>query len=152
MKPTEIRTLTGSDHTATVKLLGVLNPDVPEVIIRERLDTILRDHPNYQIVGAFNGDRLVGVCGAWIATKIWCGKFLEIDNLVVEPDARSSGIGAHLIEHFEAIARENKCTVLTLDSYADNKRSHRLYERLGFEPWGIHSINPIGNWTGGETP
>lgn len=151
MSPVEIRTLTDSDLTGAARLLGILNPEVPPRVVEERLASLLREHPDYQIAGAFSAGSLVGICGGGMFTKVWCGKCLEIENLVVDPDARGTGIGAGLIEHFKAIAREHGCNVLTLDSYAHNRQSHRLYERHGFEPWSIHFVNPIGNWTGGET-
>lgn len=146
-----IRPLADSDLTEAARLLGFLNPDTPLPLVRERLETMLREHPHYQIVGAFDGTRLAGVCGAWIATKLWCGLYLEIDNLVVDPDARSNGIGSLLIEHLQTIGRERGCNLLVLDSYTSNHLSHRLYHRLGFEIWGFHFIKPIGNWSGKDS-
>lgn len=143
-----IRQLETADLDEAVRLLGTLNPDALPAVLRDRLDAILREHPHYQLVGAFAGGRLAGVCGAWIATRIWCGRYLEIDNLVVDPGFRSSGIGTRLIAHFEQVAREMDCRVLTMDSYTFNHGSHRLYHRLGFEIWGFHFIKPIGDWAG----
>lgn len=143
-----IRPLAAADLPETTRLLGTLNRDTPLPLVRERLETILREHPHYQIVGAFMNDRLVGVCGAWIATKIWCGRYLEIDNLVVDPELRSSGVGTRLISHLEETGRQMDCTLLVLDSYTSNHASHRLYHRLGFEIWGFHFIKPIGDWSG----
>jgi len=143
-----IRALKESDLAEAARLLGFLNPDTPLSLVRERLETMLHDYPHYQIVGAFDDLRLAGVCGAWIATKIWCGRYLEIDNLVVDPDARSGGVGTLLIQHLEEIGREQDCKILVLDSYTSNHPSHRLYHRLGFEIWGFHFIKSIGNWSG----
>ena len=143
-----IRNLTSADLEHAAILLHTLNPEMPSDLARERLHTVLADHPHYQLVGAFLGGKLVGVSGAWIATKIWCGKYLEIDNLVVDADYRSAGIGSQLIRHLEALGRELDCKILCLDSYTSNHASHRLYHRLGFEIWGFHFIKPIGNWSG----
>jgi GNAT superfamily N-acetyltransferase len=144
-----IRQLTAAeDLTDAVRLLGFLNPDSPPPVIRARLEALMAEHPHYQLYGAFRGDRLAGVAGAWIATKVWCGKYLEIDNLVVDPELRGSGIGGFLIEHLEKLARAQDCKVLTLDSYAANHASHRLYRRFGFEDWSIHFIKPLGDWSG----
>lgn len=143
-----VRKLTPAEIEPAAALLHTLNPEMPADLARERLDTVLADHPHYQLVGAFIGGKLVGVSGAWIATKIWCGRYLEIDNLVVDPDFRSAGIGSLLIRHLEALGRELDCKILSLDSYTSNHASHRLYHRLGFEIWGFHFIKPIGNWSG----
>ena len=151
MNPVNIRPLDDSDLAETARLLGTLNPDTPLPLVRERLDTILAEHPHYHLIGAFTADSLVGVCGAWIATKIWCGRYLEIDNLVVDPAQRSGGVGTLLIQHLEALGRERDCKILVLDSYTSNHPSHRLYHRLGFEIWGFHFIKPIGDWSGKDS-
>lgn len=149
MKETiEVRSPDLADLDRVAELLCTLNPDTPPETVRMRLDTVLAKHPHYQLVGAYLGNRLVGVAGAWIATKIWCGKYLEIDNLVVDPEVRSAGVGTLLIQRLESLARENGCKIITLDSYSSNHPSHRLYHRLGFEIWGFHFVKPIGNWSG----
>jgi ribosomal protein S18 acetylase RimI-like enzyme len=144
-----VRTLTDTDLPAAAVLLHLLNPDTPVPVVEERLATIRAEHPHYHLVGAFAGDRLAGVAGAWVATKIWCGRYLEIDNLVVDPEQRSAGVGSLLIGHLEEIGRARDCKILVLDSYVSNHPSHRLYHRLGFEIWGFHFVKSIGDWKGG---
>jgi ribosomal protein S18 acetylase RimI-like enzyme len=143
MEPLTLRPLGETDLPSAAELLVFLNPSIPCETLRERLGTILLDHPHYRLTGAFYGDRLVGLTGAWIATKVWCGRYLEVDNLVVHPDARSAKIGTRLIENLEATAREEACEILVLDSYTSNHPSHRLYHRLGFEIWGFHFVKPL---------
>ncbi len=150
MATIRIRPLDSSDLIDAAALLVLLNPETPAALIAERLDTLLRDHSHYQLFGAFAAGKLAGVAGAWIATKIWCGRYLEIDNLVVDSNQRSSGIGSLLIEHLESLARERDCKLVVLDSYTANRPSHRLYHRLGFEIWGFHFVKPIGDWQGTE--
>jgi ribosomal protein S18 acetylase RimI-like enzyme len=143
-----IRLLTTADLHPAAEILTQLNPETPAAIIATRLETILAEHGTYQIFGAFAGETLAGVAGAWIGTKIWCGRYLEIDNLVVAAEQRSSGLGSRLIQHLEALAVERDCKVVVMDSYAANRPSHRLYHRLGYEIWGFHFIKPIGDWQG----
>lgn len=148
MEAIRIRPLVASDLPDASALLVTLNPETPALVVEQRLHAILLDHPHYQLFGAFSGNRLSGVAGAWIATKIWCGRYLEIDNLVVDPEQRSSGIGSLLMAHLEELARERDCAIIVLDSYTSNHASHRLYHRLGFEIWGFHFVKPIGDWKG----
>lgn len=145
-----LRPLDSKDLQDASRLLATLNPDTPPDTVHRRLLTVLADHPHYELHGAFDDDRLVGVAGAWIATKIWCGRYLEIDNLVVDPELRSGGIGSLLVNHLEEIARQRDCKIVVLDSYTANRSSHRLYYRLGFEIWGFHFAKPIGDWPGKE--
>ncbi len=146
-----IRPLVSADLADAAALLALLNPVTPASIVVERLHTLLADHSHYELIGAFVSDRLVGVAGAWLATKIWCGRYLEIDNLVVDPAQRSAGIGGQLILYLESVAKARDCQVVVLDSYTSNHPSHRLYHRLGFEIWGFHFIKPIGDWKGSES-
>ena len=101
METISIQPLATDDLTDAADLLTQLNPETPAAIIGERLRTLLADHSHYQLFGAFSGGQLAGVAGAWIATKIWCGRYLEIDNLVVASGQRSAGIGSLLIRHLE---------------------------------------------------
>ena len=48
---------------------------------------------NYIQIGVFENDICLGITGCWSATKLWTGKYLEIDNFVVNPEYRSKGIG-----------------------------------------------------------
>lgn len=140
-----IRPLTIADSAAAVGLLVHLNPEAPNAVLRQRFESILRDHPHYHAIGAFLDTQLVGIAGVWIATKLWCGRYLEIDNLVVHPLHRSAGIGTALFAHLEQLARTEDCNLLVLDSYTSNHASHRLYHRLGFEIWGFHFVKPIAD-------
>jgi len=144
VSPPEIRKLVPSDYPAATALLAHLNPGIPPELLAERFETIIAEHPHYHAIGAFVDDRLAALAGAWIATKIWCGRYLELDNLVVDPGLRSSGLGSALITWLEAFAREQDCNLAVLDSYTSNHASHRLYHRLGFEIWGFHFVKPFG--------
>ena len=143
MQTLQVQSLSRADIPDAVALLKFLNPDVSLEMLTARMETIFTEHPHYHLFGAFAGQVLVGVTGAWIATKIWCGKHMEIDNLVVHPEHRSSGAGTALIQHLEGLAREKECSMLIIDSYTANHPSHRLYHRLGFEIWSFHFVKPL---------
>jgi GNAT superfamily N-acetyltransferase len=143
----ETRILTLDDVTAASHLLAHLNPNTPLAILAERFERILKEHAHYHPLGAFLDGKLVGVVGAWIATKIWCGRYLEVDNIVVDPEVRSEGIGTALIQAVEEVALQHACQLLVLDSYTSNHPSHRLYHRLGFEIWGFHFVKPLPGFT-----
>ena len=141
----DVRPLQPAEFPEATGLLAHLNPDCPSPVLLDRFQRIIDEHPHYLPIGAFRGDAMVGFAGAWVATKIWCGRYLEIDNLVVHPEHRSSGVGTALIEQLEGIARERECNLITLDAYTHNHASHRLYQRLGFEIWGFHFVRAIAS-------
>lgn len=148
MSEIEIRRWCEGDLAATVELLWILNPETPVEILEGRWRAIRSEHPHHFALVAVVEGEIVGLAGAWVATKIWCGKYLEIDHLVVANSARCCGLGTRLITCLEELARECDCRVLVLDSYTSNHSSHRLYQRMGFEIWGFHFIKPIGDWRG----
>lgn len=55
----------------------------------------------------------------------------EVAKLMVEPAARRRGLGRRLIERLEAIAREERRTLLVLDT-REGDPSNRLYRSLGW--------------------
>lgn len=140
------RPIAAGESDAAVGLLHHLNPEIPPIELAARLHRIRGDHPHYQLHGVFDGDgHLIGVAASWIGTRIWCGKYLEIDNLVIDPAARGGGAGTAIIRHLEALATKAACQVVLLDTYTNNHASHRLYHRLGFEIWGYHFVKPLRN-------
>lgn len=145
MSDVEFRELKPEDHLAATGLLAHLNPDCPTEVLLARFRTIIAEHPHYHAIGGFVDGRLIALAGIWIATKIWCGRYLEVDNLIVHPSHRSDGLGTKMMRHLEAIAAERQCNLLTLDSYTSNHSSHRLYHRLGYEIWGFHFVKPIAS-------
>jgi GNAT superfamily N-acetyltransferase len=144
----EIRLLRPDDLNAATGLLAQLNPAVPLEIVRQRFETILADHPHYQAYGAFLESTLIGLAGAWVATKVWCGLYLEVDNLVIDPAHRSCGAGTLLLKTLEIRAKELGCNLLVLDSYVSNSPSHRLYHRLGYEIRGFHFVKELEDLNG----
>src|ERR1700752_1037874 len=53
---------------------------------------------NYRQVAVYDETTLIGISGYWICTKIYCGKYLEIDNLVIAKEYRSKNIGKQLVD------------------------------------------------------
>lgn len=98
---------------------------------------------NYKQAVAFINNKPVGVCGYWINTKIYSGKYVELDNVVTDEKYRSNKIGALLCEFVLGIAKENNCTTAMLDAYIENESGHHFYQNLGFEKKGYHFIKKI---------
>jgi ribosomal protein S18 acetylase RimI-like enzyme len=145
MSECTVRPLRKAEFRDAARLLGHLNPDCSREVLLERFETIIAEHPHYHSIGVFDGDQMLAFAGAWIATKVWCGRYMEIDNIVVHPDHRSKGLGTKLIAYCERKATERGCNLVVLDSYTSNHPSHRLYHRLGFEIWGFHFVKQIAS-------
>ena len=129
------------DKEEMLKNLPVLQYLYPSLTLSEyssELDLMLPH--NYGQVGVFEGDICLGLSGFWIGTKLWCGKYLELDNIVVSKTQRSQGIGKLLFDFLHKKALENDCTMLSLDSYTTNFKAHKFFYNEGFAPKGFHFI------------
>jgi len=60
------------------------------------------------------------------------GLRLYVDDLVVDEDARSRGIGRAMLNWLEDEGRRCGCGVLDLDSGTQRERAHRFYFRAGY--------------------
>jgi len=95
---------------------------------------------NYTQIGVFDEQQCLGITGCWSATKLWTGKYLEIDNFVVHPDYRSQGIGKLLTDYIEQKANSLECSSIVLDAFTGNFGAHRFYYNQGYAPKGFHFV------------
>ena len=98
---------------------------------------------NYKQVAVFDGETCVGLTGFWFGTKLWTGKYLEIDNFIVHPDYRKNGIGKLLTNFIDEKAKELNCTCIVLDAFTGNFVAHKFYYNQGYVPRGFHFIKTI---------
>jgi GNAT superfamily N-acetyltransferase len=77
---------------------------------------------------------LVGICTAYQDLhSVRYGYRTWIEDLAVDPERRSEGIGKALMDAAKAWARERGATHLELDSALARTDAHRFYEREGAE-------------------
>jgi len=98
---------------------------------------------NYIQIGVFENENCLGITGCWSATKLWTGRYLEIDNFVVNPQHRSRGIGKLLTDYIEQKAKDLKCSSIVLDAFTANFDAHRFYYNQGYGPKGFHFVKII---------
>ena len=93
---------------------------------------------NYGQIAAFLDEKLVGLSGYWIGTKLWSGKYLEMDHVIVHPAYRSKKIGEAMTNFLRDIAKKENCKMLALDVYTTNYDGIRFYMNQGLKPRGFH--------------
>jgi len=108
----------------------------------EKYDAYLSDMipHNYKQVAVFENDICVGLSGLWSGTKLWSGKYLEIDNFIVHPEHRMKGIGKMMTDYIDIIGKETGCTMIVLDAFTGNFTAHRFYYNQGYAPKGFHFL------------
>lgn len=138
----ELREITSKDEMLkNYEILTEVYPELTFEAYNKELDSMLPH--NYGQVGVFDGEICAGLSGYWIGSKLWCGTYMELDNVVVSKKYRRMGIGKQLFEHFEKKAKELGCTMLALDSYSDNFEAHKFFYNEGYIPRGFHFINVL---------
>ena len=69
---------------------------------------------------------------AGVATVRILGGRGHLGQLLIRRDLRGQGVGARLLEEYEALCRQHSCHKLVLETYKDS-RSERFYVRHGYE-------------------
>ena len=98
---------------------------------------------NYKQVAVFENEVCVAVSGFWSGTKLWSGKYIEIDNFIVHPEHRSKGLGKMMTDYVDVLAKETGCTMIVLDAFTGNFTAHRFYYNQGYEPRGFHFLKML---------
>jgi GNAT superfamily N-acetyltransferase len=138
----KLQVLTTVDEILSqIEMIKFLYPNMT----KERYESFLSDMvpKDYKQVAVFNEDKCIGLTGFWFGTKLWTGKYLEIDNFIVHPDYRKNGIGKLLTNFIDEKAKELKCTCVVLDAFTINFDAHRFYYNQGYVPRGFHFIKTI---------
>lgn len=134
----KIKELSKEEMLKQLPLIHQLSPNI-ELADYERMLTDMIKH-SYRMVGVFDGDKCIGVSGFWICTKLYSDKYLEPDNVVIDKDYRSKGVGKLLLDWLTEEAKRNHCKTMMLDAYLENTAGHKFYLREGFIARGYHFL------------
>ena len=138
----EIKELTSLEEMlAQMETITFLYPNMTLEKYKSFLEEMIPK--SYKQVTIFENDTCVGMTGFWFGTKLWTGKYIEIDNFIVHPDYRKKGIGKIISEFIDNKAKELNCTCIVLDAFTGNFPAHRFYYNLGYVPRGFHFIKTI---------
>lgn len=124
-----------------IEILKFLYPNMTS----ERYELFLTDMipRDYKQVAIFENETCIGLSGFWFGTKLWTGKYIEIDNFVVHPEYRKKGIGKVLTKFIDEKAADLNCTCIVLDAFTGNFPAHQFYYNQGYVPRGFHFIKTI---------
>jgi GNAT superfamily N-acetyltransferase len=134
---------TASDFAPALQLLQQLNPAMTKQKFEIRLKKMLSQ--GYRCIAYVEEGKMLGLCGFWYGTRLWCGDFIDLDNVVVDEKVRSKGIGQKMIDWVEKEAHRLKCDQLGLDCYTTKHAAHRFYFREGYIIKAYHFIKPLNN-------
>ena len=98
---------------------------------------------NYKMVAGYIDNKMIAVSGYRIARMLYCGRYLQACNLVVDENFRGRGVGKKILNYLENKARNMGCNKMVLDSYTENKKSHSLYFNESFYIRGFHFMKDL---------
>ena len=132
-----VRSATAADRDELVRLLvAQLREhaiDTPEADVARTVAALLRRPRRARFLVAVAGGRPVGVAALSIAWPIeHGGRSAWLEELYVEPSARSGGIGTALIRAAFDVARAGGAVAMDLEVDAAHERAAHLYARVGF--------------------
>ena len=135
----EIRILTQKAEMLThLDIVKQLYPDFTVEKYGTLLDEMLK--ANYQQVIVTKNNKTIALTGVWIGTKLWSGKYIEIDSFVVDEDFRGQKIGDILIKEVHKIAEKEAANQIVLDAFTTNFTAGKFYINHGFQPKGFHFV------------
>lgn len=135
----EIRILTQKvEMLAHLDIIKQLYPDFTLEKYGTLLDEMLQ--ANYQQIIVTKNKQTIALTGVWIGTKLWSGKYIEIDSFVVHQDFRGQKIGDILIAEVHKIANKENANQIVLDAFTTNFSAGKFYINHGFQPKGFHFV------------
>lgn len=137
-KPIRVRPAIAGDIPALANLLGVLFAQetefTPDATAQQRgLQLILADANAGFILVAEQQGTLVGTVNVLFSVSTALGQRVgTVEDMIVLPAVRGSGVGSQLLEAAIAEAQRQGCGRLTLLTDGDNEAAHRFYLKHGF--------------------
>ncbi|WGH75504.1 GNAT family N-acetyltransferase [Tenacibaculum tangerinum] len=130
------------DILTILPLLKKINTTTPHDILETRVLEMV-DYSNYECVGAYDGDSLIGICGLWYSTRHYIGKSVEPDHVIVDETYRGKNIGKEFFKWIYEYTLAKGCEAVELNTYTANRKSHKFYYNEGFEIYGFHFLKII---------
>ena len=137
----EIRKIEKEEISNILPLLQILNPGMDHELISQRIDIMLQHQ--YECIGIYDGDRLIGISGYWILHKVYAGKHIEPDNVIIHPDYRNKKLGEKLLEWIHDLARKENCNTSEINCFSINHAGYKFWINQGYEIIGFHMIKKL---------
>ncbi len=140
----EIKLIPKENIKSIIPLALLLNPKLDEKILLQRLDMMMEI--NYECLGVYDTsaslstgkENLIGICGLWTLVKLYNGKHLEPDNVIIHPDYRNKGVGELMMAWIDNYAKEQNCEMIELNCYIENLKGVEFWKKTGYYIRGHH--------------
>tara|TARA_R110000868_G_scaffold44318_1_gene148146 strand:- start:90 stop:515 length:426 start_codon:yes stop_codon:yes gene_type:complete len=127
---------------SVVPLVAKLSENkISSSLLRERFSEMVKQ--NYECAVAYDGEKLIGVCGIWFCTRHYSGKSMEVDHVYIDDSYRGKGIGKQFFEWIYDYALKLGYESVELNTYVSNHASHKFYYNEGFKILGFHFLKKL---------
>ena len=94
----------------------------------------LNDNPKYIVLAALIEETMVGSVMGIICEDLYgeCKPYMVMENLIVNENFRSKGIGRALLIELENVAKDSDCTQMLFITEANRKNAISFYGSLGY--------------------
>ena len=140
----DYKILSKEDIPNIIPLIKELNSKTPIDILSVRFSEMF-EMENYECVGLFNKKELIAICGLWYSIRHYIGKSVEIDHFIIDKNYRNKMIGTKMLNWIEERSTKKGFEAIELNTYTENKESHRFYSKELYDIFGFHYIKIIRN-------
>jgi GNAT superfamily N-acetyltransferase len=139
MSQIDIRRVTADDHDAWLPLwqayLRFYNTELPEAVTQSTWQRFLDPSEPTHAALAWDGEKAVGMVHFIYHRSNWSiENSCYLQDLLVVPEQRGTGVGRQLIEFVYATARADGCAKVHWLTHETNATAIQLYERIAERP------------------
>ena len=138
----KINIIPSKDIISIIPLLTKLNSKTPISILKERVIDMSR-HKNYECVGLFLDNKLIGITGLWFTTRHYIGKTVETDHVIIYDSFRGKKLGEKFFKWIDKYVKSKDCEGIELNTYVSNQKSHKFYYNQGYNIYGFHFLKVL---------
>ena len=141
MDSINIKPIHKSEILTIIPLLKLLNAQTPELLMQKRLLEMAEQ--NYECIGLYDDDKLIGICGLWYSTRHYIGKSAEVDHVIIDDSYRNLGLGQIFFKWIYKYLIKKGCEGTELNTFVENRKSHKFYYNEGYEIFGFHMVKVL---------
>lgn len=130
------------DILCILPLLQKVNTTTPATILKQRV-LEMANCTNYECVGVYDNETLIGISGLWYSVRHYIGKSVEPDHVIIDETYRGKNIGKQFFSWIYEYTKQKGYEAVELNTYTANRKSHKFYCNEGFEIYGFHFLKVI---------
>ena len=137
-----IEPIKASDILQIIPLIKKINHKTPDDLLKARFEEMVT-LTNYECVGMYFEEKLIGISGLWYSTRHYIGKTVEPDHVVIDENYRNKGLGRIFFKWIHEYTHSKGCEAIELNTFVENRKSHKFYYNEGYEIFGFHMLKVL---------